>query len=100
MKSDRRVWFLHIASPQQGDLMLLGPPPGRGADGGARTRDRRLPADLRMDSQATATYAPKEEHELKGDREKRTFEMPRSRNWERKLDEARGRQKNINLIKH
>ncbi|GFN76458.1 Arginase [Plakobranchus ocellatus] len=41
------------ASPQQGDLRLLGPPSGRGADGGARTRDRRVPADLRADSQAT-----------------------------------------------
>ncbi|GFO07383.1 hypothetical protein PoB_003388800 [Plakobranchus ocellatus] len=42
-----------MASPQQDDLRLLGPPSGRGADGGARTRDGRVPADLRTDSQAT-----------------------------------------------
>ncbi|GFO01851.1 hypothetical protein PoB_002835600 [Plakobranchus ocellatus] len=41
------------SSPQQGDLRLLGPPSGRGADGRARTRDRRVPADLRADPQAT-----------------------------------------------
>ncbi|GFN91478.1 hypothetical protein PoB_001798400 [Plakobranchus ocellatus] len=45
------------SSPQQGDLKLLGPPSDRGADGGARTRDRRVPADLRVGSQATV---PKE----------------------------------------
>ncbi|GFO21574.1 hypothetical protein PoB_004807900 [Plakobranchus ocellatus] len=44
--------------PQQGDLRLLGPPSGRGADGGARTRDRRIPADLRADSQATVPPTP------------------------------------------
>ncbi|GFO26617.1 hypothetical protein PoB_005312200 [Plakobranchus ocellatus] len=39
-KLDKR-WrvFLHKASPQHGDLTLLGPPSGRGADGGARTRE-------------------------------------------------------------
>ncbi|GFO49306.1 hypothetical protein PoB_007581100 [Plakobranchus ocellatus] len=41
------------ASPQQGDLKLSGPPSDQGAGGGARTRDRRVPADLRADSQAT-----------------------------------------------
>ncbi|GFO08251.1 hypothetical protein PoB_003475600 [Plakobranchus ocellatus] len=50
--------FLYIASPQQGDLRLQGPPSGRGADGGARTRDRRVPADLRVDSQATLPPTP------------------------------------------
>ncbi|GFO29141.1 hypothetical protein PoB_005564600 [Plakobranchus ocellatus] len=45
--------FLYIASPQQGDLRLSGPPSGQGAGGGARTRDRRVPADLRADSLAT-----------------------------------------------
>ncbi|GFN74965.1 hypothetical protein PoB_000147100 [Plakobranchus ocellatus] len=45
--------FLYIASPQQGDLRLSGPPSGQGAGSGARTRDRRVPADLRADSQAT-----------------------------------------------
>ncbi|GFO23846.1 hypothetical protein PoB_005035100 [Plakobranchus ocellatus] len=39
--------FLYIASPQQGDLRLSGPPSGQGASSGARTRDRRVPADLR-----------------------------------------------------
>ncbi|GFO37238.1 hypothetical protein PoB_006374300 [Plakobranchus ocellatus] len=46
--------FLYIASPQQGDLKLSGPPSGQGAGGGDRTRDRRVPADLRADSLATA----------------------------------------------
>ncbi|GFO37740.1 hypothetical protein PoB_006424500 [Plakobranchus ocellatus] len=41
------------ASPQQGDLRLLGPPSGQGAGSAARTRDRKVPADLRADSQAT-----------------------------------------------
>ncbi|GFO03620.1 hypothetical protein PoB_003012500 [Plakobranchus ocellatus] len=45
--------FLYKASPQQGDLRLSGLPPGQGAGGGARTRDRRVPADLRADSLAT-----------------------------------------------
>ncbi|GFO43284.1 hypothetical protein PoB_006978900 [Plakobranchus ocellatus] len=49
----RGCWFLYIASPQQGDLRLSGPPSGQGAGGGARTRDRRVPADLRVDSPAT-----------------------------------------------
>ncbi|GFO09490.1 hypothetical protein PoB_003599500 [Plakobranchus ocellatus] len=36
------------ASPQYGDLRLSDPRlPDQGASGGARTRDRRLPADLR-----------------------------------------------------
>ncbi|GFO26866.1 hypothetical protein PoB_005337100 [Plakobranchus ocellatus] len=33
-------------------------PSGRGSDGGARTRDRRIPADLRADSQATVPPTP------------------------------------------
>ncbi|GFN96143.1 LOW QUALITY PROTEIN: hypothetical protein PoB_002264900 [Plakobranchus ocellatus] len=45
--------------PQQGDLRLSGPPSGQGADDGARTPDRRFPADLRADSLATVN------HELK-----------------------------------
>ncbi|GFN87126.1 hypothetical protein PoB_001363200 [Plakobranchus ocellatus] len=47
------------ASPQQGDLRLSGPPSGQGAGSGARTRDRRLPADLRADSQATLLPTPR-----------------------------------------
>ncbi|GFN78949.1 hypothetical protein PoB_000545500 [Plakobranchus ocellatus] len=42
-----------LFSPQQGDLRLSGPPSGQGAGGGARTRDRKVPADLRADSLAT-----------------------------------------------
>ncbi|GFN76900.1 hypothetical protein PoB_000340600 [Plakobranchus ocellatus] len=49
----KRDSFLYIASPQQGDLRLSGPPSGQDAGGGARTRDRRVPADLRADSLAT-----------------------------------------------
>ncbi|GFN80699.1 hypothetical protein PoB_000720500 [Plakobranchus ocellatus] len=45
-------WLMHIASPQQGDLRLSGSPSGQSAGGGARTRDRRVPADLRTDSLA------------------------------------------------
>ncbi|GFO15772.1 C-type lectin domain family 4 member g-like [Plakobranchus ocellatus] len=50
--------FLYIASPQQGDLRLSGPPSGQGTGSGARTRDRRVPADLRADSQATVLPTP------------------------------------------
>ncbi|GFO05315.1 hypothetical protein PoB_003182000 [Plakobranchus ocellatus] len=50
--------FLYIASPQQGDLRLSGPPSGQGAGSRARTRDRRVPADLRADSQATVLPTP------------------------------------------
>ncbi|GFN74479.1 hypothetical protein PoB_000098500, partial [Plakobranchus ocellatus] len=40
--------------PQRGDLRLSGPPSGQGAGGEARTRDRRVPADLMADSLPTA----------------------------------------------
>ncbi|GFO23300.1 hypothetical protein PoB_004980500 [Plakobranchus ocellatus] len=46
------------AFSQQGDLRLLGPPSGRSAGGGARTRDRIVPAGLRTDSQATVPPTP------------------------------------------
>ncbi|GFN84971.1 structure-specific endonuclease subunit slx4 [Plakobranchus ocellatus] len=52
------IEFLYTASPQQGDLRLSGPPSGQGAGSGARTRDRRVPADLRADSQATVLPTP------------------------------------------
>ncbi|GFO29032.1 hypothetical protein PoB_005553700 [Plakobranchus ocellatus] len=45
-------------SLKQGDLRLLGPPSGQGAGGGARTRVRRGPADLRADSLATVPPTP------------------------------------------
>ncbi|GFO28430.1 hypothetical protein PoB_005493500 [Plakobranchus ocellatus] len=51
-------WRGSGASPQQGDLRLSGPPTGQGAGGGARTRDRRVPADLRADSLATVPSTP------------------------------------------
>ncbi|GFO18636.1 hypothetical protein PoB_004514100 [Plakobranchus ocellatus] len=44
---------MFIASPQQGDLRFSGPPSGQDAGGGARTRDRSVPVDLRADSLAT-----------------------------------------------
>ncbi|GFN88252.1 hypothetical protein PoB_001475800 [Plakobranchus ocellatus] len=50
--------FLYTASPQQGDLRLSGPPSGQGAGSGAQTRDRRVSADLRADSQATVLSTP------------------------------------------
>ncbi|GFN92307.1 hypothetical protein PoB_001881300 [Plakobranchus ocellatus] len=55
-----QVKVLYIASPQQGDLRLSGPPSGQGAGGGARTRDRRVPADLRADSLATVPPTPQD----------------------------------------
>ncbi|GFO03661.1 hypothetical protein PoB_003016600 [Plakobranchus ocellatus] len=50
--------ILVCASPQQGDLRLSGHPSGQGASGRARTRDRRVPADLRADSLATVPPTP------------------------------------------
>ncbi|GFN74799.1 hypothetical protein PoB_000130500 [Plakobranchus ocellatus] len=47
-----------FADPQQGDLRLSGPPFGQGTGGGARTRDRRVPADLRADSLVTVPPTP------------------------------------------
>ncbi|GFN79011.1 hypothetical protein PoB_000551700 [Plakobranchus ocellatus] len=41
------------ARPDQGDLRLSGPLSGQGASDEARTRDRRVPANLRADSLAT-----------------------------------------------
>ncbi|GFN80729.1 NADP dehydrogenase [ubiquinone] 1 subunit c2 [Plakobranchus ocellatus] len=49
---------LLLKCPQQGDLRLSGPPSGQDAGGGARTRDRRVPADLRADSLATVPPTP------------------------------------------
>ncbi|GFO12844.1 hypothetical protein PoB_003934900 [Plakobranchus ocellatus] len=51
---------INKASPQQGDLRLSGPPSGQDAGGGARTRDRRVPADLRADSLATVPPTPRQ----------------------------------------
>ncbi|GFO00004.1 hypothetical protein PoB_002650900 [Plakobranchus ocellatus] len=49
---------IEIFAPQQGGLRLSGPPSGQGAGGGARTRDRRVSADLRADSLATVPPTP------------------------------------------
>ncbi|GFO21009.1 hypothetical protein PoB_004751400 [Plakobranchus ocellatus] len=54
----KQVFALAVTSPQQGDLRLSGPSPGQGAGGGARTRDRRVPADLRADSLSTMPPTP------------------------------------------
>ncbi|GFO26214.1 hypothetical protein PoB_005271900 [Plakobranchus ocellatus] len=51
------------SNPQQDDLRLSGPPSGRGAGGGARTRDRRVPADLRADLLTTLLPTPHKEIE-------------------------------------
>ncbi|GFO25289.1 fam-a protein [Plakobranchus ocellatus] len=51
-------WFLYKASPQQGDLKLSGPPSGQSAVGGARTRDKNVPAELWADSLATVPPTP------------------------------------------
>ncbi|GFN87782.1 hypothetical protein PoB_001428800 [Plakobranchus ocellatus] len=51
-------WEQFGTSPQQGDLRLSGPPSGQDAGGGAQTRDRRVPADLRADSLATVPPTP------------------------------------------
>ncbi|GFO05066.1 hypothetical protein PoB_003157100 [Plakobranchus ocellatus] len=64
VKSSSAVFFFPYVtdtrnkSPQQGDLRLSGPPSGQGASSGARTRDKRVPADLRADSQATVLPTP------------------------------------------
>ncbi|GFN80120.1 hypothetical protein PoB_000662600 [Plakobranchus ocellatus] len=50
------------ASPQQGDIRLSGPPSGQGAGGGARTSNRRVSEDLRMDSLATVPPTPPTTH--------------------------------------
>ncbi|GFN73844.1 hypothetical protein PoB_000035000 [Plakobranchus ocellatus] len=50
------------ASPQQSDLRLSGPPSGQDAGGGARTRDRGVPANLRADSLATVPPTPPASH--------------------------------------
>ncbi|GFO49627.1 hypothetical protein PoB_007613200 [Plakobranchus ocellatus] len=44
--------------PQRDELGLSGPPSGQDAGGGARTLDRRVPADLRAESLATVPWTP------------------------------------------
>ncbi|GFN91063.1 hypothetical protein PoB_001756900 [Plakobranchus ocellatus] len=52
--TERRESVSSKSSPQQGDLRFS----GQGASGGARTRNRRVPAHLRADSQATVPPTP------------------------------------------
>ncbi|GFN78890.1 hypothetical protein PoB_000539600 [Plakobranchus ocellatus] len=42
----------------KGNLRLSGPPSGQGAGGGARNRERNVPADLRADSLVTVPPMP------------------------------------------
>ncbi|GFO01933.1 hypothetical protein PoB_002843800 [Plakobranchus ocellatus] len=53
------IVLVFMASPQQGDLKLLGHLSGQSAGGGARTRDRSIPEDLRADSLATVPPTPR-----------------------------------------
>ncbi|GFO36584.1 hypothetical protein PoB_006308900 [Plakobranchus ocellatus] len=46
-------------SSRQGDLRLSGPPTSQDDDDGARTRNRRVSADFRVDSLATEPPTPK-----------------------------------------
>ncbi|GFO13455.1 hypothetical protein PoB_003996000 [Plakobranchus ocellatus] len=43
------------ASPQKVYIRLSGPPSGQDASGGTRTRDRRIPEDIRADSLASSS---------------------------------------------
>ncbi|GFO21583.1 hypothetical protein PoB_004808800 [Plakobranchus ocellatus] len=52
------IRFLCIASPQQGDLRLSGPPTGQGAGGGARTHIRMIPTDLKASDLSTVPPMP------------------------------------------
>ncbi|GFO50680.1 hypothetical protein PoB_007718500 [Plakobranchus ocellatus] len=61
------VWFLYVASPQQGRLRLSSPKSGQGAGGEARTRDRKDPADIRADSLSTVPQTPPDESEITQD---------------------------------
>ncbi|GFN83014.1 hypothetical protein PoB_000952000 [Plakobranchus ocellatus] len=53
--------FAFLARPQHGDIRLLHPPSGQHAGAGARTRNRRVPADLRADSLATVLPTPRKQ---------------------------------------
>ncbi|GFO31941.1 hypothetical protein PoB_005844600 [Plakobranchus ocellatus] len=71
-KQDWLDWFLYIASPQQSDLRLSGPTSGEGANSRARTRDRRVPEDLRVDMLATTPRMSVEDRKRKDDQNKST----------------------------
>ncbi|GFO41984.1 hypothetical protein PoB_006848900 [Plakobranchus ocellatus] len=65
----------YFSFPQQGDLRLSGPSSGQGAGSRARTRDRRVPADFRADSQATVLPTPVSggNRKVESDEEEETF---------------------------
>ncbi|GFO29720.1 hypothetical protein PoB_005622500 [Plakobranchus ocellatus] len=58
MKRDRGYKIYTRLSPQQGDLRLSGLPSDQGACGGARTCDKRVPADFSTDLLATGPPTP------------------------------------------
>ncbi|GFN94166.1 hypothetical protein PoB_002067200 [Plakobranchus ocellatus] len=60
------------ASPQHGDLRLSGPLSGQGASGGAQSRDRTVPADVRADSLATEPPTPRTFREARESSDKPT----------------------------
>ncbi|GFO01652.1 hypothetical protein PoB_002815700 [Plakobranchus ocellatus] len=69
-------------NPQQGNLRLSGLLSGQGVGGGARTRDRRVPADLRADS--LATVPPKRRR-----RRRRRGRGRRKKRWNRRKTRRR-----------
>ncbi|GFO04983.1 hypothetical protein PoB_003148800 [Plakobranchus ocellatus] len=66
-RCSKYLWPSWYVSPQQGDLRLSGPPSGQDARGGARTRDRRIPADLRASSLAFEPPTPQKKKKNAGD---------------------------------
>ncbi|GFO07423.1 hypothetical protein PoB_003392800 [Plakobranchus ocellatus] len=52
-KKKKRSNYAEADNSWLSDLRLSGPPPGQGASSGARTCDRKVPANLSMDSLAT-----------------------------------------------
>ncbi|GFN80613.1 hypothetical protein PoB_000711900 [Plakobranchus ocellatus] len=60
MNRDLEEWkTITRASPQLGDIRLLGAPSGQDAGGGARTRDRRVPTDHRADTLVNVSPTPR-----------------------------------------
>ncbi|GFO13838.1 disintegrin and metalloproteinase domain-containing protein [Plakobranchus ocellatus] len=58
-----RLFQEMVQRPHQGDLRLSSPPSGQGAGGGAQTRDRRIPADVRANSLALCHRRPHSKRE-------------------------------------
>ncbi|GFN75252.1 hypothetical protein PoB_000175800 [Plakobranchus ocellatus] len=57
-KCMKKVWFLCMVCPQQGDHRLSGPLSGQGVSGGAQSHGKRVPADLRTNSLFTVPPMP------------------------------------------